>query len=350
MKGNLMTKNDELLISILTPFYNSEKYMECPHQALLNQTYKNWEWICIDDNSTDNTLKILKDWAKKDSRIKVFHREKNGGKAAVTVNTGLLHCSGKYVQFLGHDDEITPETLSKIVKRIKETNADIVLPDALIINKQIDPKLENIEIIAVSKGEHNDFPINDRNVILTPREACKLSLNWRIHGFGCFSLELLNKFKICEEGMNGDEYSTRLFFLNANKVAFCTGCYKYIRRPTSITNKPSVKWYDVFKTEEKLSKLVRENKFDKESLKIVEKTTLYNYNSRLIKYCVDREIFSKAERKEIEAILKHGRLLILKYSGISQALKTSIKYYKIFLYYKIWKYLGNKLKKKGIIQ
>ena len=62
----------ERLITVLSPFYNSEEFIQNPINCMYSQTYKNWEWVCVDDCSTDNTYEILKEYAAKDSRIKVY--------------------------------------------------------------------------------------------------------------------------------------------------------------------------------------------------------------------------------------------------------------------------------------
>lgn len=64
------------LLTIITPFYNSMEFLEIPMNSVLNQTYQNWEYICVDDCSTDGTLEKLRQYAAKDPRIKVIAHEK----------------------------------------------------------------------------------------------------------------------------------------------------------------------------------------------------------------------------------------------------------------------------------
>ena len=66
------------MISIIMPVYNSEKYISEAIESVCNQSYKNWELLIVNDGSTDYTSKIIDDFAKKDSRIKVFHRKNEG--------------------------------------------------------------------------------------------------------------------------------------------------------------------------------------------------------------------------------------------------------------------------------
>ena len=107
--------NDKL-ISIIIPVYNVEKYLgECLDSILL-QTYKNFEVILVDDNSTDSSFKICNEYAQKDNRIKVFHHQENSGGCGLPRNTGLKHISGDYVTFIDSDDLIEKNYLEELVK------------------------------------------------------------------------------------------------------------------------------------------------------------------------------------------------------------------------------------------
>ncbi len=107
--------------SIITPVFNTESYLEQCLESILNQTYKNFEIICINDASTDNSLSILKDYAKNDSRIKIINNPKNYG-AAISRNNGLKQIQGQYVVFVDSDDYIDKDLLSLCNKKIgKET-------------------------------------------------------------------------------------------------------------------------------------------------------------------------------------------------------------------------------------
>ena len=91
-----------LLISVIVPVYNAEKYMKECLDSLIYQTYKNIEIICIDDGSSDHSLDILKLYQKKDNRVKVF-TQKNSG-PSVARNVALDHANGDYISFVDADD------------------------------------------------------------------------------------------------------------------------------------------------------------------------------------------------------------------------------------------------------
>ncbi|CAH7484620.1 putative teichuronic acid biosynthesis glycosyltransferase TuaG [Vibrio chagasii] len=90
-------------VSIITPTYNSERYILETYQCLKEQTHTDWEWLVTDDCSTDSTLTLLKDLSKKDSRISVFSNRKNSG-AAIARNNSIALSQGEFIAFLDSDD------------------------------------------------------------------------------------------------------------------------------------------------------------------------------------------------------------------------------------------------------
>ena len=86
----------EALVSIITPVYNAEKYLEETILSVINQSYKNWELLLIDDCSTDKSYEIIQKYLKTDKRIKYLKNEKNSG-PAITRNRGLENSKGEYI-------------------------------------------------------------------------------------------------------------------------------------------------------------------------------------------------------------------------------------------------------------
>ncbi len=112
------------LISIIIPVYNTEKYLSECLDSVLAQSYKNWEAICINDGSKDNSLHILNDYANRDERIKVINQENKG--LSETRNIGLEQVQGQYIMFLDSDDFWHSEILSILVNIIKKEECDII--------------------------------------------------------------------------------------------------------------------------------------------------------------------------------------------------------------------------------
>lgn len=94
-------------VSIIIPVYNCEKYIEHTLKSVLNQAYKNFEVLVVDDASTDRSMEIIKQYAKKDTRIKIFNMPQNSGVSACR-NLAISKASGRYIAFLDSDD-IWPE-------------------------------------------------------------------------------------------------------------------------------------------------------------------------------------------------------------------------------------------------
>lgn len=111
------------LISIIVPIYNVSKYLDKCVESILNQNYKNIELILVDDGSTDGSEKKCDDWAKKDSRVVVIHKE-NGG-SADSRNVGMEAAKGEYIGFVDSDDWIAPEMYEKLIEVIHERNLDM---------------------------------------------------------------------------------------------------------------------------------------------------------------------------------------------------------------------------------
>lgn len=91
------------LVSIIMPAYNAERFIEKSIESVLNQTYKNWELLIINDDSKDSTQTIIENYLKKDNRIKLYNQENNRG-VAEARNKGIKISRGKYIAFLDSDD------------------------------------------------------------------------------------------------------------------------------------------------------------------------------------------------------------------------------------------------------
>ena len=112
----------EALVSIITPTYNSEKYIAQTIQSVQNQTYSNWEMIIVDDASSDQTEAIVIEFATVDHRIKFYKLHKNAG-AGVARNQAVSMATGRYIAFLDSDDLWKPEKLQKQIDFLTTQNA-----------------------------------------------------------------------------------------------------------------------------------------------------------------------------------------------------------------------------------
>ena len=111
-----------MMISIIVPVYNSEKYIDRCLDSILNQTYKDLEIVLVNDGSNDQSLKILENYALRDTRIKVVNQENKG--VAAARNTGLDNATGDYILYVDSDDWIENNMVERMVEL--SANADIV--------------------------------------------------------------------------------------------------------------------------------------------------------------------------------------------------------------------------------
>ena len=112
-------------ISIVIPFYKVEKYIAQCLESVLRQSLSDIEIVCIDDNSPDESLSIVKDYAQKDSRIRILRHEENKGLGAAR-NTGIKNARGEYLFFLDSDDWLLEDGLQQLYKAAKEYEVKIV--------------------------------------------------------------------------------------------------------------------------------------------------------------------------------------------------------------------------------
>ncbi len=116
---------DRPLVSVIVPVYKVEQYLGRCLDSVINQTYDNWECLCINDGSPDNSLQVLEEYAAKDSRIRVFDMENNG--VSVARNLGMDVMMGEYLIFIDSDDFIHPQLLEICVYQALRDGSDLVV-------------------------------------------------------------------------------------------------------------------------------------------------------------------------------------------------------------------------------
>jgi len=121
-------------ISIVVPFYNTEKYLGRCLDSLINQTYENIEIICVNDGSEDNSLRVAEEYSKQDKRIKIISQENKGVSAA--RNLGIDLANGEYIMFVDSDDTIEKYTCEELIKKFQDNpKTDIIAFQANIFEK-----------------------------------------------------------------------------------------------------------------------------------------------------------------------------------------------------------------------
>jgi glycosyltransferase involved in cell wall biosynthesis len=124
------------LVSIIIPIYNRADLIEQTLDSVLNQSYKNWECIVVDDGSTDNTLNVLNEFKGRDSRFKIFKRPLSKVKGANSCrNYGFQVSRGEYINWFDSDDIMLPLFIEKKVEVLKSNRVDYVLSKTFFFNK-----------------------------------------------------------------------------------------------------------------------------------------------------------------------------------------------------------------------
>lgn len=162
----------DIKISVIMPVYKVEAYVARAIESIINQTLKEIEILIVDDGTPDNSGKICDEYAKKDSRIKVFHKENGGAPSA--RNAAMDIAKGKYLYFMDSDDWATEDMLKKMYERAEKSNAELIVA-GYFIDTYYDKEHHISEEIFVDDRDYQqtDFRENayryfDRNMLYTP--------------------------------------------------------------------------------------------------------------------------------------------------------------------------------------
>lgn len=224
------------LISVIVPVYNVEKYLERCLDSVLKQTYSNLEIILVDDGSKDNSGKICDEYAKKDNRIKVIHKE-NGGISDVR-NVGLANATGDYIGFIDSDDYAAEDMFETLYNLIEDNSADISIVSFYeMYNGKLIGVRDDKSLLKMNKEQALQELLIDTNI---------QSYMWN----KLFKKELFKDLKF-PVGKNFEDIATvLLIFERANKVVLLQDPkYYYLRRDDSIvghrTNKTYIDYLEV---------------------------------------------------------------------------------------------------------
>ncbi len=126
-------KPQNVEVSIITPAYKCKSTIQETYESIKQQTFSNWEWIIIEDNSPDDSFEFIQNMVKKDSRVVVLRTEKNSG-AAVARNVEINYARGRFIAFLDSDDLWLKDKLSNQIKFMKDNDYAITYTNYLVMN------------------------------------------------------------------------------------------------------------------------------------------------------------------------------------------------------------------------
>lgn len=244
-------------ISVIIPSYNHEKYIGEAIESVINQTFKNWELVIIDDGSSDHSIEIIKQY--KDQRIKLLTQENHG--VAYTLNKGIELAKGKYICFLDSDDVYREDKLEKQLQLI-EKGFDIVTSKIKtidgsgmeIINSEITRWYNDFDDKKIF-GDGQEFNFLRRNSLCKPAVMIKKEI---FDTFGLFREDLLTAY----------DFHFWLKIIRNVKIARSEETlffYRWHGENETIKNNPRMKLEVILILKDYLSKLIKENKISKDN-------------------------------------------------------------------------------------
>lgn len=236
--------NEKELVSIIIPIYNCQLFLKRIIDSILNQTYKNFELILIDDGSTDNSRKILEDLKNRDERINVIYKNNTG--VSDTRNVGIEIAKGEYITFFDADDYVEKTFLEDVINIYKIYDVDLVVTGFF----------SEIE----GKNTNGNDKINMRTKLYESFNQIKLDFvkMWDRQMLynvwnKLYLKSIIDKYNIKFPKYNwGEDVEfNRNYLLHINTIYITENCYyHYIReRIGAVTNRYNEKMFDIRKNE-----------------------------------------------------------------------------------------------------
>lgn len=228
------------VVTVVIPIYNVEKYLNRCIKSVVNQTYKNLEIILVDDGSPDNCPALCDEWAKKDNRIKVVHKENEG--LGYARNTGIENATGEYICFFDSDDYIALNTIEKAYHCAKENRVEVVLFGF----NNVDKKGITVSsmVPTVPKNVYRDEEVLEYvlpNLIAPNTSTGEFTNLWMSVCGGLYSVELIdrNDWRCVSEReiISEDVYSLLWLYKDVKGVGIISeALYFYCENDTSLTH------------------------------------------------------------------------------------------------------------------
>ena len=222
-------------VSIIVPVYQVEKYISQCIESVLNQTFKDFELILIDDGSKDNSGIICDSYAAKDDRIAVIHTNNNG--AATARNIGLQRASGRYIAFLDGDDYLAENMIERLYGEIENSEYDVVVSDFLNI----------------LPDEKDNFSLQLKEKTVSGREVLEHLKNeknygvWTIVWNKIYKREVLKNIRFPDGKYFEDEFFSDKLYLNSNKIHIIPDvlCYHRVLASSTMNTQRTENYLDL---------------------------------------------------------------------------------------------------------
>lgn len=301
-------------ISIIVPIYNVEKYLAECVDSILKQSYPDFELILVDDGSTDSSGSMCEEYSKKDSRIRVLHKE-NGGLSDAR-NYGLDSMEGEYVIFIDSDDVVAEDYVKTLNDMIEKNNAD----------------LSSVGSSQFYDGDELPVPTTEEAHVIDKKEALKSLLIKQHFGVSAcakmYKKELFDDIRFPKGYLYEDLYTTPYVVQKCAKIVYSDGYQYYYRiRRTSISHRPlTEKDFTVLEGQKKLYNFTLEHYPD------LKTEAASRFADDLIMVLFQRLVYQKGYSKEISKLVNEYREIIdlgLEGPYLRKNRKTQLKLAKI---------------------
>ena len=238
MQNNNRIKNKSGLLSIIVPVYNTEKYLTKCIDSLVNQSYGNIEIILVNDDSQDNSIDIINEYASKDSRIKVVNHEKNRGLFQARIS-GVESSCGEYLAFVDSDDFVSCDWFRPMIETLKTENVDMVLGNTVNVDdKGVRTYYNNYR--SFNKNKKTLYGKELMQTFFRQRGECFI---WHTVWNKVYKADFVrNCIKYCVDMpepliMGEDIAFSSVFYTQAQALAFCDNdAYFYVRHKSASTS------------------------------------------------------------------------------------------------------------------
>lgn len=302
------------LISVIVPIYNVEKYLQKCVDSIINQTYKNLEIILVDDGSPDNCPKMCDDYAKKDSRIKVVHKE-NGGLSDAR-NVGMEVATGEYISFIDSDDYISLDFYETLLQTMIDNDSDIV--ECSVVKFYENEKFDEYS---------DDQMIKNFNTVDGLEELINENSFHQYVWNKLYKSNIALDIPYAVGKLNEDEFWTYQVFGKAKKVTrIYKTMYYYFQRGSSIMGNG----YNIKRLDALEGKMNRQAYIEKNFPTLVTKAKVDLYGSCIFAYQSVLKFMSGNDKKKAGKIIKeYKNRCKLTTDEINSVTDSSKKYYKL---------------------
>lgn len=237
-------------VSIITPSWNSEKYIKNTIESVQKQTYTNWEMIVVDDCSADRTVEIVERISKEEPRVRIIRQEVNGG-AAKARNRSLREATGRYIAYLDADDIWKPTKLEKQVEFMKAHHCgfscasyEVIDDEGRALNKEVHmlPSVDYVGFLTnnllQTVGIMADTSIIDKKYLVMPdirrRQDAATWLQVLKAGYKCYGIdEVLAEYRRAENSLSSNKVKAVKgvwnLYRDIEKLSLPFSCYCFVR-------------------------------------------------------------------------------------------------------------------------